>query len=302
MNEETGIQEESPEVVESQPEAGEESQAGGVNYHDRIKSDADFAVEEIRKKDRYIGELHETRNKLKPLEQYVDALGSADELVKLAGIGNQVETNPRLKQALQDILSGKADTKTEVEDEEEIFDPDIKAIRERYDSKLSELQSTINDMASRLNSTETNSLKGSLEENMETALSVFKDDPESLEEAQGEIKKAVSQLTSAAQNGDRSAAQQLQTLASPQGSRTLKMMTLDIYEKSVEKKLAAKNSQPNGEIMLSKATDAKSTTRSAPPSDPIAIKSGARVTPQLVEETMARIARKMGKDPDALFR
>jgi hypothetical protein len=294
VSEVAGIQEPSPE----EPTV-EDTSPGGVNYHDRIRVEPDFAVDEIKNKDRYIGELHEKAVRFKSLEQYVDAVGG-DELARLAGIGNQIETNPQLKQVLQDALNGVVQKTPVIEEEEEIFDPEIKAIRNRYDSELDEQKLVIRDLQSRLNQTEAISLTGSLTENMEAALSTFSDDPESLEAAQIELKQAVSQLETAAKNGNRSAASQMQDLGGDKGTKTMEMMTIDIYKKYVAKKLELASNQPNGEIMLSKATDAKSTTRSPLPSDTIAIKPG-RVTSELVDQVMQKVARKMGKDPATLF-
>ncbi len=294
MSEETGIQETSPEET-----AAEEANTSGANYHDRIRVEPDFAVEEVQKKDRYIGELHEKATKFKSLEQYVDAVGG-DELARLAGIGNQIETNPQLKQVLQDAINGVA-PKVEEEEEAEIYDPEIKALNSKYDVRYEEQESLIRDLTARLNKTEAISLKGSLSENMETALAKFSDDSELLGEAQAEITRAVENLETAAKNGDRAASSQLEQLAGPNGSKTLRMMTIDIYDKFVEKKLEGTTSQPNGEIIRSKATDARTTTRSAMPTDAITIKSGAKVTSQLVAEVMEKAARKLGKDPNALF-
>lgn len=293
MGDKEGIPNESPEATDNQ------NQTSGVNYHDRIRSEPDFAVEQIQEKDRYIGQLNESKARYKPLEQYIDAVGG-EELARLAGIGNQVETNPKLKQILQDSINGVTPPKAS-EPEEEIYDPEIKAMRDRYDETITDQNTIIQELKVRLDKTEAISLKGSLSENVGTALTVFEDDPELLEEAKTEITRAVGNLETAAKGGDRSAANQLEQLANPQGSKTFRMMTIDIYDKYHAKKLEAATNQPNGEITLSKATDARTTTRSALPTDTIAIKSGVKVTSQLVAEVMEKAARKLGKDPDSLF-
>jgi len=293
VDEETGIQETSPEEP-----AAEVNQASGVNYHDRIRSEADFAVEEVQKKDRYIGELHEKATKFKPLEQYVDAVG-ADELTRLAGIGNQIETNPQLKQALQDAVNGV--TPKVEEPEEEIFDPEIKALRSRYDGRIEEQESVIRSLTDRLNKTEAATMTSSLSENVEKALSTFKDDDELYGEAQVEIKRAVADLEQRSSNGEESARLQLAQLGQKNGSKTLQMLTIDTLMKLSDKRLENGTNQPNGEVMLSKATDARATTRAAMPTDTIAIKSGAKVTSKLVNEVMQQAARKLGKDPSRLF-
>ena len=55
MDSEEGIP--ASEPVEENSNA-EETGAGNVNYHDRIRVEPDFAVDEVRKKDKYINELH----------------------------------------------------------------------------------------------------------------------------------------------------------------------------------------------------------------------------------------------------
>lgn len=293
MSEETGIPAEEPTQTETQTEATGDS---GANYHDRIRGESEFAVEEVQKKDRYINELHTARDKLKGIEEYVDAAGGVNELIRLAQDGYKIQSNPQVAQAVQQVLTGPT-TPEPREEEEEIFDPEVKAINSKFEDTIDKQNEIIQDLQSRLNRTEALSLKGSLTENMEKALSVFADDSELLAEATGEIKKAVEGLEKAATSGDRSAASQLQQIAGGSGSKTLRMMTIDIYDKYVAKKLETLPNRPNGETMLSKATDERNTSRSALPGDTITVKTGAKVTSQTVDEVMAKVTAKYGKDP-----
>ena len=299
MDEESGIQDMSPD----EKTVAESSEQGGVNYHDRIQAEPEFAVEEVRKKDSYIGKLNEKMSKFKPLEQYVEVAGG-EEIARLAGIGHQIESNPQLKQALQDAINGKpAQAQAEDDDDDdEIFDPEIKAIRNRYDAKIEELSTQNRDLMSRLNQTEAKSFRGSMEENMATALTVFKDDDELFAEAQSEITRAVDSLETAAKNGDRAAAKQLDDLGRKNGARTLRMMTIDIYDRLVERKLERNTNLPNGEAIRKKATDTPATTRSSMPSDSIVVEPGRKVNSALVREVMEAATRKLGKDPNTLFR
>ena len=292
MDSEEGIP--ASEPVEENSSA-EETGAGNVNYHDRIRVEPDFAVDEVRKKDKYINELHTKVNKLKGLEQYVDAVGDADSLIELASLGHNVRSNPSLYEALQNALNGKAPAQSEPE--EEIYDPEVKMVN----AKIAEQNQIIRDLQNRLNQTEVVGLKASLGENVAQALTTFESDPDLLEEAKGEIQRAVKGLEKAAANGDRSAQQQLSQLAAPGGSKTLRMMTLDIYDKYVEKRLATNTDRPDGEAMRSKATDARHVTRAGLPTDVVAVKSGVKVTSQLVDEVMAKITAQKGKDPNAFW-
>ena len=294
MSDETGIQETEPAVTT------EQATTDGPSYHDRIRSEPDFAVTEVQGKDRYIGELHETALKYKGMEQYVDAVGG-DELVRLARIGQQIETSPQNKE-INDLMRNVPPIHAATDPEEpELYDPEIKAVRDRFDPEIAELKKANEDLQTRLSKSEALGFKGALSENFEAALVKFKDDPVLFEKAQTEITRAVNSLHEAAARGDRSAASQLEQLGSAQGARTLRMMTIDIYEELVEKRLEGNVNQPDGEVMLSKATDARTVTRSALPTDTIAIKSGVKVTPQMTQDVMEKVAQKMGKDPNVLF-
>jgi len=285
-----------------EPEAVENDDASGANYHDRIRAEADFAVEEVQKKDRHITELYEKYNKLKDLDKYVEAVGGTDRLVELAGLGNQVETDPVLREALNNARNGVTAPPPAPEPEEEIFDPEVKAVHAKFSDIIAQQGKVIEDLQSRLNETEAVSLKSSLSTNIEAALSMFADDKEALSAAQAEISRAVAQTEKAAASGDRSAALQLKQIAAPGGARTLEMMTLDIYKDYVARKLESANAtpKPDGETML-RATDPKNTNRSSPTAPVVAVRTGGPVTSQTVDALMADITRKLGKDPDKLW-
>jgi hypothetical protein len=271
-----------------------------MNYHDRARADGEFAVEELRKKDRYINELHSEKKKLGDIDRYVDAAGGVDELIQLASVGNQVKSNPQLRKAYESALNGTPTEVPKQEEEDEIYDPEIRALSDKQKYRFEQQEQMIQELRQRLDKTETIGLKSSLSENIESALSRFAEDEELLEEAKSEIVTAVNRLEREATGGNRSSANQLEQLAGAQGSKTLRMMTLDIYDKFVEKRMGAKN-QPDGERIRSKATDDRSTSRATLPIDKIEIKPG-KVSSKMVEEVMGKLTAKRGKDPDALWR
>lgn len=301
MEDDTGISEEAQtEGIEATGE-GEGNPWSGVGYHDRMRQDPEFAVAEIKKKDSYIGEINQRLSKVKTLEPYLDAVGGSDALVELASLGHQIKSNPTLQQALNDALQGKAPGKAP-EPEDDIYDPEIKAVRDRFKSQIEEQAEVIRDLQQRLSRTEVHSLKGSLTENMESALERFRSDPELMEEAKSAILQSIETVEKAAANGDRSAAHQLDQLSGPNGSRTLRMMTLDIYDKLVDKRAAGQASQkPNGEAIRSKATDDRAGVRSSVPSEKIEVKSGVKVTSQLARQVLEQVTRNFGKDPKAIW-
>lgn len=278
------------------PEAGAESEptSDHGNYHDRIRTDTDFAVEEVQKKDRYINELHQKYNGLKGLEQYVQAAGGTEELIQLA-----IEGNTARQQATQPTPPEQ--TSPEIPDDDRFIDSEVRELNDDVKQKLAERDRVINELQQRLNVAETNGLKGSLQENMEKALTRFSEDEELLKEAQEKIMGAVATSERAARNGDRSAVQSLEQLAGPQGEQTLRMMTMDIYDRWVEKQLGgATQTPPNGGAM-SMSTDSPSTTRAGLQTEAVTVKPGVRVDQNVVREALRNAAIKMGKDPDKLF-
>lgn len=295
MDMEEGISQEAQIETVQDDAQNDGAETKSLSYHDRVRTEPDFAVDEIRKKDSYIGQLNQRMSKLKDIEKYVDTLGNPDVLLDLASYGHQVRSNPQLQRLIEGAVSGK----TEPEKPEiELYDPEAKQVYELVQRQ----EQVIRDLQARLDRTEVASVKTSLRENIDNALSKFEGDQELSQEAQDQIVRAVESLERAAASGNRSAASQLEQIASANGAQLLRMMTMDIYDRYVEKRLQAKAPSTNGAALKSKATDDRSTTRSALPSDEISVKPGTKVTTQLVRQLMVEGARKRGKDPNALFR
>lgn len=270
------------------------------SYHDRVKAEPEFAVDEIRKKDSYIGQLNQRMAKLKEVEKYVDTLGSPDALLEAASYGHAIRSNPQLQRMIEEAVNGKTQP---AEPEVELYDPETKLVYEKFKAEMGARDQVIRDLQARLDRTEVASVKTSLRENIDTALSKFKDDTDLTSEAQEQIIRAVESLERAATSGNRSAASQLEQLASPNGAQVLRMMTMDIYDRYVEKQLQNRAPrQPDGETLRSKATDDRSVTRSAPPTTEISVKPGTKVTTQLVRQLLQDGARTRGKDPGSVWR
>lgn len=299
MDQEVGISQEaqSEEVHVETEIAGAETKS--LSYHDRVRAEPDFAVDEIRKKDSYIGQLNQRMSKLKDVERYVDSLGSADALLDAASYGHQIKSNPQLQRLIDEAINGKSEpAKPDIE----LYDPEAKQVYELFSNKFEQQEQIIRDLRARLDRTEVASVKGSLRENIDNALSKFEGDPEITQEAQEQIVRAVEGLERAAASGNRSAASQLEQIASPDGARLLRMMTMDIYDRYVEKRLQSRAPSTDGAALKLKATDDRSTTRSALPSDEVSVKPGTKVTTQLVRQLMVEGARKRGKDPGSIWR
>lgn len=247
-----------------------------------------------------VNEFQEKYERLASLERYVDALGSPDALIELAQAGHQFRTDPLIQAALQ----AAREKPVEQEPEPEIYDPEVKALKGRYDPVIQQLQEQNAQLQERLNRAEVSGLKTVVEKNVEDALSRFKDDKGLFDQAKTEIDRAVAGLEQRASRGDRDAISQLESLGGPGGSKTLRMMTIDVYDKLVDKKLAnpvngVKPGATDG--LLAKATDARQTTRAALPANTVAIKPGVKITAEITRQALERATELAGRDPDKLW-
>jgi len=243
----------------------------------------------------------EKYEKLRPLERYVEALGSVDELIDRAGLGHQIKNNPAMLEAVQRIARGEPVAPApKVEEEEKYYDPEVKSLRGELSPVVEQLQQQLADANARLAQTETRSLRSALSGNIESTLAAYKDEPELMKEAQEEILRAVKQSERAAEQGDRAALAQLNMLATEGGAKTMEMLTLDTYKKLVEKKLSATKDPGSPDDLLKKATDARHTARSSLPSDVVQVRPG-KVNARLTQEVMEQVAAKLGRDPKTLF-
>lgn len=247
-----------------------------------------------------VNEYQEKYERLASLERYVDAVGGADALIELAQVGHQFRTDPQIQAALQ----AAREKPVEKEPETEFYDPEVKTLKSQYDPVIEELRAQNAQLIERLNRAEVTGLKTVVENNVEAALATFKDDPELLKQAKTEIDRAVAGLEQRAARGDRTAIEQMESLGGPGGSKTLRMMTIDVYDKLVEKKLAGavNNVKPGAtDGLLAKATDARHTTRAALPATSVAIKPGVKITAEITRQALERATELAGRDPAKLW-
>ena len=224
-------------------------------------------------------------DRLAGLERYVDALGSADALVELASYGHQMRTNPPAQAAPPQATP----------DEEEFYDPEVKALQGKLTPELQRIQQENTELHARLAKAEVAALAPRLERNIESAMDFFKGDAELQASAIKEIQEALKQTQAAAERGDKQAIATIESLSSPAGTRTLKMMAVDTYEKYVER--MAKRS---AEAPTIKATDERHTNRAAMPPNKVTVPAG-RVTTEVTLDVLRRVSEKLGKDPNTLF-
>jgi hypothetical protein len=229
-------------------------------------------------------ELQAKYDRIAGLERYVEALGSTDALVELATIGNQVRQNPTIQEAIKQALGQKPAPEPELE----IYDPEIKALNDRLDPALKALQEQNARLESQLNEITVERYREKVSSHMGDVLKPFASHPELLREATETLNSA---LKSASQD-------QLEALHQPSGVKTMKMMIVDQIEKLGDVKRV---SEPTEASILSKATDARPTTRAALPANTVGVKSGTKITPRITQDILEQVTAKLGKDPKTFW-
>lgn len=271
-----------------------ETPSGGEDYHTRIRSEGEFAVGEVQKKDSYIGELHTKLKGYEGLDEYVSAAGGADKLIELAIEGNlarQTATAAPETPAVPSVNDDELDT---------IYDPEVKMIDGKYKEIIDAQNSRIAQMEQQLTNTTMTAVKGGLMENIGEALSDFSSSPDLEAKAKEVIMGAVETSERLAKSGNKSAADNLEQLATPAGIKALRMMTADIYREMALAGNVSPDNGSNGEAK-SLSTDTPSNARSSIGSDTVTVAPGTRVTSNTVREVMEALAEKRGKSPSTLF-
>ena len=277
-----------PEPDESS-EAPQSANSDSGNYHERIRSEGEFAVEEVQKKDRYIGELHAKTNAYKPLEPFIQAVGSVDDFIELAILGDKV----RREQSAQPAAPAEPE-----QQDSEIYDPEIKALDERYRRELAARDKQLASMQQQLTIASTNASKGALTENIGSALEEFSAFPELEAKARDAIMGAVEASERLVKSGDGTAAKNLEQLADPQkGPQAIRMVLADIYREMALAAAAPRKEQDlsKDETKIPRSTDAPSGVRSMLGADDVSVAPGTRVTANTIREIMEAVAKKRGK-------
>ncbi len=288
---EAGIPDNTPEPAPT------ETNPGAGDYHGRIQTEPEFALEEVKKKDSHIGKLHEEMKQYEPFKQAIASGFTPEQILQLAYEGDQA----RRTQA-----TNEPDPKpTEPQQtEDEIYDPEIKALSERQKQELADRDARIAQLESRLNVTEARAARGTLEDNTAKALAVFEGHPELLEEAKEQIMSAVEVSERQAQGGDEQARINLDNLAGERGVSAMRIMTQAVTDKLIAKLSGQGEPQEtnaDGNPAMSHATDEPSSTRANPPQNQVTVGAGRKVNSNLMREVLEKATVAAGKDPKSLW-
>lgn len=305
---ETGTGTESAEAAgtesASETQPNEAVETTGNEFFAHVRTDPEFAEQQIRKRDAQITELGNRNKKFGVFDPYMKAGYTPDQILEYAQRQATLEQNPHAKQAVDAFLQTGQWPQPQAatnggEQEEEYIDPDVK----RLSDEVKELRHMLGESTQRLTLAETRGHSDAVQRNVNAFMATI---PQSLPEVRQEmaehILQQVSALETRANQGDAAAQQQLATFADPKlGVDTMEMLTGKLYRKHT-KAIAMAEESSDAQQVAQTATPRPSQvgTTETPPARP-SLKG--KTTAQMVKEALDINSRKIaGRSAEELFR
>ncbi len=276
---------------EGQPEGHDRG-----DYDARITSEPDFALEQVKAKDRRITELTKVSGRVSKIDPLLDQVGGQDGLLSLAQTGAAVQQNPHLQEYVNEVLrTGQVPTPAESGqeggEEDPYEDPAIKEMR----TKLRESEERFEHLSQRLDSTETRGFRGSIERNLIEHINSLPDVGDLREKAKNSIVERIEAAEAASQRGDPLGRSTLESLGGPTGMETLRLITAPLW---IENTIAIARHMEAAEAAPVEAHSTGARTSTNTTGGDLA-KVDTRNIPVavLARQTLERETRKQGRDP-----
>lgn len=273
---------------------------GGVDYISRIKSDPEFAADQVRKRDSQLNEANQKLKKLGALEEYVNAAGGVEGLLRYVQTGNTVLSNPQIAEIVKEFQTTGTIRQAEqpVEDDPESADPYITddPVYRALQKEIAELKANEAKMQSELQQrfaqTDARTYQSGIESNIGKVIERFGKTPELREQIEQAINAKVQAGQAEAQMGDQRAVDMLKTLAGDNGVKTFQMMIADVLLDEGNLRLITQSTESERAQQLSKqSTGEPSHVATAGGGAPVEIAQG----PNFVREALARRTRDANK-------
>ena len=286
---------------EAAPEVGPAGHDKG-NYDARILNEPDFALKEIKAKDRRITELGQASRRYDKLEPHYQNVGGQDGFLAMAHYASAVQQNPEMKRIADEFIqTGRVPASSQTpggstpEAEPEYVDPDVQKLRD----ELRESKTAVTQLTQRMAGAESRGFRGSIERNITKHMERWPASmPELREEAKAMILARVEAAELQAAQGDISSKNTLEQLGGPQGAKTLDYITYDLYMDN-HKAIVRAEEQTEATSVTAHETTGRSTVSTTGGSEP-AIPDGLTTT-QMVQRALEQETRKAGYDPAKLL-
>ena len=288
--------------------AGDEVQEGQPDLRERGMMGGDFAWEQIQKRDAHSSKLANQVKDLEPVQQLVQFAGGTDRLIQFADLGSRVQQIPGLMDVVQTaIQNGRVEAPAAQQapenapEEEEWIDPDTRKIRDTLTARIDEMNEKLASLEGVAAGADLRSKEQRVQENIQKTLAQFEGVPEAFEEASKLIGEKYKQAFAAAERGDKTQAQLVDQLASPDGLGVLEYVTMPIYKRHAARLVgASSNDTANAEALARKSTDAPGINPSRPGAPPMPARPKGRVRDDYVQSVLEEAARRRGIDPRTL--
>lgn len=287
-------------VAPSTDGLGHEAEPSVDEFRQRVMTDGDFAIDQIRKRDQQSSKLANRVKALEPVEQLVSFAGGTDELMQLAQLGTRVQQSPELLAVIQNFSqTGRLEWPNAKlngsDEEEEWIDPDVKKVRDAFREEIDDLRHKFNSLQQAANTTDVRSKEQRIKATIEAELAKFASVPEAFEEASETIMTGYQAALKKAERGDSDQSALLEQLYGPGGSDILEQATSKIFRKYAAKLVAASNAQStNAPAVLMKSTDERKTNPARPGTPQLPPVPKGRVSDSFVADVLAAAKRSRG--------
>lgn len=288
-------------------ETAEHKGASPDDFNARVMSDGEFALDQIRKRDRHASELANRVKSMEPIENLVKLAGGPDALVQYAQLGSRVQQVPGLMEVVQSaIQNGRVELPQVVQngqsEDDEWLDPDVKKVRDAMLERFTSLEQKYSELERMASGADVRSKEQRVKENIEKVLSQFDGDPEAHTEASKTIMERYKAALDAAERGDKTQAHLIDQLAATDGVGVLEYITMPIFKKYAAKLVGASNAQTAEAAggVARRSTDERTVNPSRPGDPPLPKPPKGRVTDGSVQRILEEVARRKGIDPRLL--
>jgi hypothetical protein len=228
---------------------GNQAEKDRGDYLTRVRTDPEFAAEEVRKKDRKVSELTEELRRREEryavIEPYLDNVGGGERFVELAGKGSVVELNPALQSVYDTFqktgqLPAVDPQGADPDDGDDFLDPDTKALKDalrRSEERTAALEQ-------RLAGAETRGFQSDIDRKLEEFASLWPKDCQA--GALEVVKQGVKDAMAKAQRGDPNGTYTLQQLSGENGVHTMELLTQPYLRKNLKAIAEAEESAAAG--------------------------------------------------------
>lgn len=298
--------------AQAQAETQGAPREGGNTFETRVKSDGEYAWEQIRKRDATASTLANRLKELEPVEQVVRLAGGPDQLFGLAQLGTQyqqIRNVPGLEEVIQRSLAtgrvdaGIAPNQNAQEEDDAWIDPEVKKVRNEAREELARMRQELNELRGLASGADVRARETGLRENVDRVLEDFGDHEDARQRAAEVMKSAVERALRLASSGDRTQAELVRQLSEPGGINILRSVSGDVFREYFGPKVGARQNIPAQDASgngARKSTDERTVNPSRPGNTPLPPLPKGRMQDQSVLKVFEEAARRKGIDPRLL--